>query len=311
MGSIEKIRRVPLREVWKHEARNFSTWLQDNLDVINDTIDIELVGAEREQSAGAFSVDLVAEDDGGNTVIIENQLERSNHDHLGKVITYLVAMDARTAIWIVSDPRPEHVAAISWLNESSSTDFYLLKIEAIKIGDSLPAALVTKIVGPSEEGKNVGRTKQELSERFSLRQQYWAALLEQAKTISKLHSSVTASKYNWIGTGAGITGITYNYVVRQNDSHIELYIDKGKEGEVWNKNTFKALFAKKNEIEAAFGEELEWQQLEGKRACRIKKLVSAGGYRDDESKWPIIHQEMIETMARFEKTLKSHIKTLK
>ena len=120
---IGKIERIPLRDVWKHEARDFNRWIQENIDVLNDIIDLNLVNPECEHSAGAFSVDLVAEDEGGNPVIIENQLDKSNHDHLGKIITYVVAVDAKTAIWIVSDPRPEHVNAISWLNESSSTSF--------------------------------------------------------------------------------------------------------------------------------------------------------------------------------------------
>lgn len=126
---IGKIERVPLREVWRHEARDFTAWLQENLDVLNDLLDFTLVSAEREQSTGNFNVDLVAEDKGGNTVIIENQLAKSDHDHLGKVITYLAAVETKRAIWIVADPRPEHVGAITWLNESSSASFYLVKVE--------------------------------------------------------------------------------------------------------------------------------------------------------------------------------------
>src|SRR4051812_41481425 len=125
---IGKIRRVPLREVWLHEALDFTTWLEQNVDVLNDVLDISLENVEREHAAGSFSVDLVAEDEAGNPVVIENQLEKSNHDHLGKLITYLAAMEAKAAIWIVSEPRPEHTRAIGWLNESSA-DFYLLKVE--------------------------------------------------------------------------------------------------------------------------------------------------------------------------------------
>ena len=117
---IGKLQRVPLREVWPHEALDFTKWLENNIDVLNDAIDRSLSSPESEQSAGDFSVDLVAKDESGNLVIIENQLEKSDHDHLGKLITYLTAIGAKTAIWIVADPRPEHVGAISWLNESSA-----------------------------------------------------------------------------------------------------------------------------------------------------------------------------------------------
>jgi RecB family endonuclease NucS len=84
---IGKLERVPLRDVWKHEALDFTQWLQDNIDILNDMLDLTLSTPEREQSAGGLSVDLVAEDESGHPVIIENQLEKSNHDHLGKVIT--------------------------------------------------------------------------------------------------------------------------------------------------------------------------------------------------------------------------------
>ena len=110
---IGKIKRVALREVWKHEALDFTQWLQDNIDVLNEVLDIELSNPEREQSAGAFNVDIIAEDDSGDPVVIENQLEKSDHNHLGKIITYLVAIGAKTAIWIVADPRPEHVSSIN------------------------------------------------------------------------------------------------------------------------------------------------------------------------------------------------------
>jgi len=162
---IGKLERVALREVWKNEAYDFTQWLENNIGVLNDALDLNLVNVDRERAAGSFSIDLVAEDEGGGTVIIENQLEKSNHDHLGKLVTYVTAMSAKTAIWIISDPRPEHVAAIAWLNESSSAAFYMVKVEAVRIGDSPPAPLFTVIVGPSEESENVGLAKKDIAER--------------------------------------------------------------------------------------------------------------------------------------------------
>ena len=96
------------------DSSDFTTWLQDNLEILNEILDLDLSSAEREQAAGAFSVDLVAEDANGNPVAIENQLAKSDHDHLGKLITYIAAIDSRIAIWIVAGPRPEHVRAASW-----------------------------------------------------------------------------------------------------------------------------------------------------------------------------------------------------
>ncbi len=302
---IGKLERVPLREVWKHEAHDFTVWLQDNIDVLNDVIDLSLASAEREQSAGKFSVDLVAEDDAGNPVVIENQLEKSNHEHLGKLITYLTAIGAKVGIWIVSDPRPEHVGAISWLNESSGADFYLLKVEAIQIGDSPSAPLLTLIVGPSEESREVGATKKELAERYTIRRRFWTQLLEEAKTKSKLHANISPSQHGWLGTSAGTSGLLLAYVIQKHGAHVELYIDRGKDSEEENKVIFDKLFESRDAIEEAFGGSLEWQRLEGKRACRIKKQITNGGYRD-EAKWPEIQDAMIDAMIRFAKALKPH-----
>jgi hypothetical protein len=193
---IGKIQRVALREVWNSEPA-FTQWLVDNIDVLNNVIDIHLSNAEKEKAAGSFSVDLVAEDDDGNHIIIENQFTKSDHDHLGKLITYLTAIEATAGIWIVADPRPEHVSAISWLNESNSASFYLIKVEAIKIGESQPAPLLTLIVGPSEEIREVGQTKKNLAERHVLREKWWSVLLDYAKTKTKLHANRSTTKYNY------------------------------------------------------------------------------------------------------------------
>jgi hypothetical protein len=302
---IGKLQRVPLREVWGSESLSFMPWLQDNLDVLNEILDISLSSAEREQSAGAFSIDLVAEDEGGNPVIIENQLEKSDHDHLGKLITYLTAIGAKSAIWIVADPRPEHVSAISWLNESHAANFYFMKVEAVKIGESPPAPLLTLIVGPSETSRKAGEVKEEIAERYVLRQKFWAGLLEKAKSKTRLHANISPSQYSYIGTGAGKYGLQFNYDVRKHDAFVELYIDRGDAEE--NKSIFETLRGSKDSIEAEFGEPLQWQRLEGKRASRIIKTIEMGGYRDDESRWPEIHEAMIDAMIRLEKSMRPYI----
>jgi hypothetical protein len=304
---VEKLHRVPLREVWKDEAHEFTPWLEGNIDVLSDVLDFQIANAEREKTAGSFSVDLVAEDENGNTVVIENQLEKSDHDHLGKLITYLVAMEAKAGIWIVSNPQPEHIKAIAWLNESSATAFYLIKVEAVKIGTSPAAPLFTLIVGPSEETREVGRYKEERAERYELRQRFWTRLLDLAKQQTKLHSNISPGQYNWIGTSAGKRGLLYNYVVREHSADVELYIDRGEKEE--NKRIFDSLAKSKVEIETKFGSALEWQRLDTKRASRIKKQINIGGWRDEE-KWPQIHNELVTAMIAFEKAMKPFVDKL-
>lgn len=307
---ISKIERIKLRDVWKHEALDFTTWLEENVEALNDVLDFSLVSAEREKKTGVFSVDLVAEDENGNAVIIENQLEKSDHDHLGKVITYMVGMDTQKAIWIVSDPRPEHVKAIAWLNESTSASFYLLKIEAIKIGDSDPAPLLTRIVGPSQEARDVGKTKKEMAERHKLRYSFWEQLLEKSKSKTKLFSSISPGQNSWILTGVGINGLSLNYYLRQHNAQVVLYIDRYTDSGEGNKAIFDSFMEHKREIEHEFGEPLEWERLDLKRASRISKTLEIGGYKDEE-KWPEVHEALIETMIRFEGALRPYIDELK
>jgi hypothetical protein len=307
-ASIGRLERVPLREVWKHEAYDFSKWLHDNVDVLNQALNISLVNIEPEKAAGNFSVDLVAEDDGGGKIIIENQLEKSNHDHLGKIITYLSVLNARAAIWIVSEPRPEHVAAISWLNDSSSADFYLVKVEAVRIGSSPPAPLLTVIIGPSESKSDVAQTNKEFAERYDIRRRWWSRLIE--RPDAKIHAHVSPSAYSWIGTSSGMRGLGLNYATTQDQSSAELYIDRGKESDQENKAIFDQLLSKRTEIEAEFGGNLSWERLEMKRACRIRAAV-AGGYRSPEGEWDGIQANLVSTMNRLEKALRPHLKNLK
>ena len=305
---IGSLRRVALREVWSHEAQDFTTWLEGNIDELNSLIDLSLSIVEREHPAGNFSVDLVAEDESGDPVIIENQLELSNHDHLGKLITYLTAINAKAAIWIVKEARPEHVRAISWLNEASSASFYLLKLEAVQIEDSHPAPLLTPMVGPSVESQEVGETKKELAGRADIRHRFWTQLLERAGKKTKLFADVSPSSRSLISRGAGMRGLSFGFNITKRESMVALSIARPAESE--NEEIFDRLEKSKEKIEEAFGEQLEWQRLEGQSTCRISKQFSLGGYRDDEEQWSKIQDAMIDGMIRLEAALKPHIDRL-
>lgn len=305
---IGRLERVPLREVWRHEAYDFTQWLQENIEVLNEAIDLTLVNVDREQAAGSFSIDLVAEDEGGGKVIIENQLEKSNHDHLGKLITYLTALNARAAVWIVSEPRPEHVAAMSWLNDSSSAAFYLVKVEAVRIGSSAPAPLLTVIVSPSRDKSEVAATNKEFAERYDIRQRWWTQLVQNPN--AQLHKHLTPGIYSWIGTSSGINGLGLNYALTQHWCAAELYIDRGNDSELENKAIFDQLFARKTEIEKAFGGPLSWERLEGKRASRIKASIE-GGYRSPEEMWPSLIESQVDAMNRLERALRPHLRSLR
>lgn len=306
---IARLENIHLREIWPHEAQRFTKWLAENLDFLSEEIGISLTLVEREASAGTFFADILAEDQNGNLVVIENQLERTNHDHLGKLVTYMSNLETKTAIWITSDPRPEHEKAIHWLNETLPVDtaFYLIKLEAYRIGNSDPAPHLIVVAGPSEEGRQVGGKKKELAERHLLRIEFWKQLLEMAKSKIRLHERISPSKDNCISTSAGISGFSYAYVIRMDDAHVELYINKGDSEE--NKKIFDTLQEQKDEIEKKFNNSLDWQRLDKRRGSRIRFVINDHGLSDRES-WPKLQELMVDAMIRLHNAIQPAIESI-
>ena len=312
---IGKIKKVSLRELWKKEDKDFTRWLEDDIGYLNDILDFDITIESREEKVGPFKVDLFGEDNFGNKVIIENQLEKTDHDHLGKIITYLTNLGANIAIWIASKPTEEHIKAIEWLNEITPDDisFYLIKVEAIKIeSQPLAAPLFRIIKGPSKESKQLGAEKKEYAQRHILRKEFWTQLLDKAKEKTNLHSNVSPSIYSGIGTGAGKSGIGYDYGITNKYGSCEIYLDSGKEFEEpnINKNRFDQLYSHKNEIEKEFGENLNWERLDDRRASRISVHFEGVGLKDKD-KWDDLQHKMIETMIKLEKAFRKYIKQLK
>ena len=296
--TIGRIERVPLREVWPHEAHHFTAWLERNSDVLSEHIGGELSGIQREAAAGAFSVDLVAEDEAGNLFVIENQLERSDHDHLGKLITYAAAYEASTAIWIVADARPEHVQAITWLNETTPTAFYLLKLDAVRIADSPPAPHLTLIVGPSDQGRQVGETKREFSERHQLRRQFWIELLERALPHTKRHANISPGTTTNLHAASGIPGVSFYYASSQQESRVGVYINRNDPDE--NKRLFDLLFQHKAHIEQELDSAMHWARNDEGRASWMYLMVAPHGYDAPDDERARVQEMMVDAMVRLE-----------
>jgi len=309
---VGRLLKVDLRKVWIKEAKDFTTWLENNLDILSEQLGFDLSPLEKEKSAGTFSADIFAEGPNGDTVVIENQLEKTDHDHLGKLITYLSNLEAKTAIWITSDPRPEHVTAINWLNEISppDTSFFLVKVEAYKIGDSEPAPFFTAICAPSEEAKQIGEQKEHLAERHLRRLEFWKQLLDRAKSKTNLHSNVSPGKDNWVTAGAGKSGMGWSYSITMDKGSVELFVDRGPEKKDETDRIFEKILNDREKIEKEFGEPLIWDRVEGRRVCRIKSLCKIGGLKDMAS-WDRIQEDMIDRMVRLEKALRPILSTIK
>jgi len=307
---ISRLIPVPLRELWKHEARDFSTWLAGNLDFLGEVIGMSLSLVEQESAAGAFSVDIVAEDAGGNLVIIENQLEKTDHDHLGKLVTYMSNLNAKTAIWITSQPRPEHERAVQWLNEilPADTAFYLIKLEAYRIANSPPAPLLTVVAGPSEESRKIGSHRKDLAERNARHREFWQGLIEKLQGRTRLHANLSPSMQHWLSAGAGKSGLGFNYVILKDGWRVELYIDTPDQET--NKRYFDYFYEHKEEIEKSFGESLRWNRKDNRRASSIEYVARGKQGLKDRDAWPRIQESMIDAMSRLHKALSPYIKKL-
>jgi hypothetical protein len=305
---VGRLQVEPIRKAFPKEALDFTTWLETHIEALSERLGVDLSVIEREKGVGDFNVDLLCEYGEEKRAIIENQLEKTDHDHLGKMLTYLVNLDASMAVWITTEPRPEHQKVVAWLNESTSADlsFYLLKIEAIRIANSPIAPLFTVLAGPDVQSKKIGEKKKEWAERHHKRHNFWVELLEKSRGKTKLFSTISPGRANWIGTGAGKSGVKFNYVVINNWAAVELYIDHDHETGEKNRVILDALHEEKEIIEAEFGEQLEWEKLEEKRACRIRKRFMDEGLESPDS-WPSLQDEMINKMIILDRILRPRL----
>ena len=311
MADIGKLKRVSLRDVWRDEAKDFTTWLSDNLDVLGEIVNENINFLEREKDVGPFSADIVAETGEGHLIVIENQLERTNHDHLGKILTYLTNIpDVKYAIWISKHPRPEHISVFNWLNEITPDDmaFYMVKIEAVQIGDSHPAPLLSIIASPSREGKGIGKKKKDFAQRHNDRVEFWEGLLKVANNKTNLFSRINPRRDHWLNTGAGIQVFSYMFVILNDEARIELNMDNPDEKK--NKYIFDKLYEKKNLIEKTFGNELTWRRLDDRKSSRISYSVVKKGLKDTDD-WSKIHTKLVDAMIKFEKAFRSEMKNIR
>lgn len=287
MKKLGKFSKVNLREIWKHEALDFTQWLaqDENLELLAQELGIELMSARTEVKVGQFAVDILAIDDNENKVVIENQLEQTNHDHLGKIITYAAGLQAETIIWIVSKAREEHQLAVSWLNENTNEKLncFLIEIEAWQIDDSAPAPRFNILAKPNNWVKTVRSGTDKISETKLQQQDFWDKVKEygemNAKVVKSWQSPRPQHWYNIsIGTSKAHLALTLNSV--KNQIGLELHIPD-------NKDLFQKLFSKQEMIESQLGYKLDWQELPDKKASRVI-ITKVADFRDDSQQDNII-----------------------
>ena len=299
--TMSKLKLVDLRKVWNHEAYDFTHWLSEekNLEALSDAIGLEINLLETEASVGRFNVDILAEEETtGRKIIIENQLEATNHDHLGKIITYASGHDAEIIIWIVKDVRDEHKQALDWLNEHTDdkTYFFLVKMEVWQIADSALAPKFNVISQPNDWAKAIkaGAGRQNLTETKLLQLEFWTKLKEYAAENSKLRLGHKSRPQHWydISIGRSDCHISLTLNTFEKDINCKLYISD-------NKNTYYDFESKKSEIEKKLGYSLLWRPLKDKKASIIK-VTKKADYMDI-SKWEELFVWLLEKAEDFNK----------
>lgn len=235
--NLDKLKKVELRDVWPHEALDFTKWLSDepNLAMLASAIGIELELIETESSVGSFNVDIYAQEVGtGRKVIIENQLEDTNHDHLGKVITYAAGKGAQVVVWVVARARDEHRQAIEWLNQRTDNDFgfFLVEIELWSIGDSLPAPRFSVVEQPNEWTKTI-KLSEGLSDTERVKLSYWTKYREIAQAspeFLRVFNPQKPSKDHWtmLRCGASAYHIALLIDTQRGRIGIEFYVPDDK-----------------------------------------------------------------------------------
>lgn len=286
--SLGRLAFVHPREVWPHEAHDFTPWLLGNVDVLSDLLGMDLALEAAEHPVGGFSLDLIGKDQATNaTVIVENQLEQSDHTHLGQILTYAAGTDPTTIVWVATSFRPEHRAAIDWLNERTDEDtrFFGVQIEVVRIGDSAPAPAFKLIAQPNDWGKQVKATAAqqagELSGRGRLFWDFWTRFRE---TVVERHPGWTRStgstKSYWFGMTAGVANA--NWIFTFQGGRIGVQLEFVHPDPEVNLLRFRELAERREAIEATYGGAIEWEPCEGRKLTRIGVYGEPADISDEE-----------------------------
>ena len=296
LGKLEKI--DDLRTIWPHEAQNFTRWLsqEENLALLSSSIGIDIVLEERESAVGDFSADLYASEEGtGRKIIIENQLEDTNHDHLGKIITYASGKNAEVVIWIVKHARDEHRQAIEWLNQHTDEKigFFLLEIELWRIDESSPAPKFNVVERPNDWVKEMKATEN-LSEVKLLQLHFWKSFAEYAfarDDFKRIFSPRKALPQHWYDLSAGSSYLVIQLTVNTQKKHLSagIYIKD-------NKELYDRFCMEKDQLESLTSSHIDHSMA--KKDCRILVDKSCD-LRKDQNNWKEYFDWLCDMAIRF------------
>lgn len=305
--NIGRLKIVPLRDVWKHEADDFTPWLavDDNLELLSETLGMRLIVEATEERLGSFYADMICTDkvDEGR-VLIENQITPTDHKHLGQICTYAAMTKATKIIWVSEKIRDEHREAVEWLNSISNDEmsFYAVNVKAVKIGDSDPAPIFEIAAQPQTVARKAQKQLKEVADGdlnpTQLRwKEYWSEFLLVAENKIESAGARTPYKGNWqtLGSRSGLAGgyIEYNVYASGNNVRAEAYIGGGSSAKL----LFKALELHKEKIEQAFGSALDWEENPQRQDCRIASYMQGATVNFDKGRHEQ-HQWLADNISR-------------
>ncbi|ESX96701.1 DUF4268 domain-containing protein [Mesorhizobium sp. LNJC403B00] len=310
---LGRLTTISAKAVWLHEAQTFTPWLAENLDLLGEALqigDLELKATEL--PAGEFRLDILAEDESGNPVLIENQFGNTDHRHLGQLITYIASQRSdATAIWIAESIREDHRAAIDWLNSTTKEgfNFFAVEVEALKIGDSDPAPFFRVVAQPNNWVRAVDAkvsSDGELAARHKIRLAYWASFAEYLRKNDPSFAIKRQNKDHWFEFRIGRRGFAISCTISTTKSRIGV--------ELYNHNDplkigIRQLALQRQAIETEIGEPLDWQELPTKKASRIA-LYKDGVDPANSGSYDALHAWMLDKMQRFRLAFTPRVKLL-
>lgn len=309
LGRLES---VSVSEVWKTEPRDFTPWLAEpeNLKLLCDILELEeLVDVQQEGPVGRFRVDITAQQQGGGTVLIENQFGPTDHGHLGQVMTSLAGQQGPvTAVWIAERFNEEHRAVFDWMNANTGDDyaFFAVEVEVLRIGDSHPAPWFNVVAKPNTWNRAV-RVRTAEGPAIPQRMAYWQSFSEYLETSRSEFRIKRAVKDSWFEFPTGRSGSVISATIsveRFKRIGVELY----NKNDV-SKSIFDQLYAQKREIDTEIGEPLDWQRLDAKKATRIV-IYKTDTDPADPAAWPYQHAWMLAQMIKFKNAFGPRLKAL-
>ena len=303
--NLAKIERITdLRATWPNEAQHFTPWLAENIAELGEALGMDLELQQTEAPVGGYILDILATDLNGNLpVIIENQLEATDHTHLGQLLTYASGFDAGVIVWVTREFRDEHRQALDWLNQRTGEDtqFFGVEVELWRIGDSLPAPHFKLAATPNGWRKEAVRRTESGQTSVSARNEKYRGFFQSlVDTLRDDHKFTNAQRgrpnsYRNFSTGTG--GVFYTAAFALG-GRAKVGFNLDRPDVDWNRDSLTQLKDLKEEIESQLGESLEWGQVEDRRACRIE-LYRPGSIDDDEDTLAEIREWMVENLLKF------------